>query len=164
MMLRMALCLSLICATLSAAPQERRLKWDELSHAISNEGIALTLPDGTSIRGIGRGVLDDELIADVGRTSNSRLHPKGRTRIPRAQVSVIDVYSRPDAGSNRGAAIGVGLGVAAASPAAFYLGEKNHEGLGVLVAVAGGVAGWLVGHHYIDHGGAPRHFRIQVIP
>jgi hypothetical protein len=125
----------------------------------------LVLPDGTHLHGIGRGIQADELILDVRRSSNSHLHPKGRARIPRAEVSVVELYLRHQSGGNRGAAIGVDVGVVALSPAAVYLGETNHEGLGGVALVAGAAAGWYIGHHFFDRDRAgASHVRITVVP
>ena len=44
---------------------------------------------------LGRGTQADELILDVRLPSNPHLHQKGRTGVPRAQVSVVvDLYLR----------------------------------------------------------------------
>ena len=142
-------CVSLCCC-LRASPLERMRTWDELSADITNEAISLVLPDGTRLRGIGRGIQADELILDVRRSSNAHLHPKGLTAIPSAQVSVVDLYLRHQSGGNRGAAIGVAVGTVALAPAAFYLGESNHEGIGGVVLIAGAAAGWYIGHHLWD--------------
>jgi hypothetical protein len=164
-MLSALFCVSLCSATLSARPLERVEAWDKLAMDISNQAINLALPDGTRLRGIGRGVEADELVLEVRRSSNTRLHAKGITRIPRSEVSIVDVYLRHQSNSTRGAAIGVGAGLAAASPAAFYLGSTNHQGLGGAVLVAGAVAGWYIGHHFFDQNRTDSsHLRITVAP
>ena len=125
----------------------------------------MVLPDGTSLHGIGRGIEADELILDVRQSSNSRSHPKGRARIPRAEVSVIDIYLRHQSGGSRGAAIGAGVGVVALSPAAVYLGDSDHQGVGAVALVAGAAAGWYIGHHFFDRDRADAsHVRITVAP
>lgn len=108
------------------------------------------LPNGTHLHGIGRGIEADELILEVRCSSNTRLHTKGSTRIPRAEVSVVDVYLRHQSNRTRGAAIGVGVGLAESSPAAVYPGSTNHQGLGGVALVAGAAAGWYIGHHFFD--------------
>ena len=112
--------------SLQALPNQLRSRWDELPNMIEGMNIRMNLPDSTVIRGQTLEVRPDELIVDVRRTSDPRLHPKGRTSIPRSDVSTIELFLRrppgtiPDAG-----AIGAGLGGVAVSPLLFYLGETN---------------------------------------
>ena len=60
------------------------------------------------------------------------------------------LYLRHQSNGTRGAAIGVGVGLAASSPAAVYPGSTNHQGLGAVALVAGATAGWYIGHHFFD--------------
>jgi hypothetical protein len=112
--------------SLQAFPNQLRSRWDELPHMIEGMNIRMILPDSTVIRGQTLEVRPDELIVDVRRTSNPRLHAKGLTKIPRSDVSTIELFLRrppgaiPDAG-----AMGAGLGGVAVSPLLFYLGETN---------------------------------------
>jgi len=112
--------------SLQALPNQLRIRWDELPHIIEGENIRMILPDSTVIRGQTLEVRPDELIVDVRRTSNPRLHAKGRTVIPRSDVFRVELFLRrppgsiPDAGTT-----GAGLGAVAVSPLLFYLGETN---------------------------------------
>ena len=121
----------------------QRSTWNELSRMIPGMTIRMILPDGAVIRGHVLEVRPDELVVDVRRTSNRRLHPKGRTAIPRSDVSAIELFLRrppgakPDVG-----AIGAGLGGAAVSPLIFSLGETNKiSGWAALAIAIGAAAG-----------------------
>jgi hypothetical protein len=133
--------------SLLASPIQRRSTWDELSRTIQGMYIRMILPDTTVIRGQVLEVRPDALVVDVRRTSNSRLHPKGPTGIPRSDVSTIELSLRrppqpgapPDAG-----AIGAGLGGLAVSPLLLYLGETDKisgwAGLAIFIGAAAGGA------------------------
>ncbi len=139
-------------AHLEARPLERTLRWDELPAAITNHFASMVLPDGTRLRGVAREVRADALVLDVRRSSNGRLHPHGRTEVPRASVSVIDMYLRREPGGQRGAAIGAGVGAAVMSPVAFAIGEGNIAPdwvAGVAIGV-GIVGGTILGHRLFD--------------
>ena len=160
------MCLVLLATSLLAHPVERERTWEELPVMITNSRIALVLPDGTRLRGIGRGIQGNELIMDVRRSSNKSLHPKGRMAIPRPQVSVIDLYLRRDLSENgRGAAIGAGVGGAVMGGVGVGLGDSGHERLAVVVFVAGASVGAVIGHYVFDRKGEdPSHVRITVLP
>jgi hypothetical protein len=142
--------------SLLARPTQVRRTWDELSRMIPGMNIRMMLPDTTLIRGRAREVRADALVVDVRRTSDPRLHPKGRTEIPRSDVSTIELFLRrspvayPDAG-----AIGAGLGGVAVSPLLLYLGETNKiSGLAALAILIGGAAaGALVANRIHDTAG-----------
>jgi hypothetical protein len=88
-------------------------------------------------------VRPDVLVVDVRRTSNSQLHAKGRTDIPRSDVSTVELFSRRSraAGPNAGA-IGAGVGAVGVSPLLFYLGETDKiSGWAALAILIGGAAG-----------------------
>jgi len=88
-------------------------------------------------------VRPDELVVDVRRTSNPRLHAKGLTSIPRSDVSDIELFPRRPPGANPDVgALGAGLGGAAVSPLLFYLGETNRiPGWAALAIAIGAAAG-----------------------
>ena len=142
----------------------QRSTWNELSRAIMGMEIQITLPDATIVRGQALDVRPDELVVDVRRTSNPRLHAKGRTGIPRSDVSAIELFLRrlPTANPDVGA-IGAGLGGAAVSPLLLYLGETNKiSGWAALAIVVGAVAGGaMVANHIHGH---PDSVLITVVP
>ncbi len=149
------------CAELFSRTVERTARWDELSSTISKQFVTIDLPDGTHLAGIGVGTEGDDLLLDVKRSSNKQSHPRGSTRIPRSQVSVIDLRLRRS-GGHRGAAIGTAIGAAAGAPAAIYAGEKTNGGVAALILIAGAAAGWYIGHHF--DADTPSHIRLTVAP
>jgi hypothetical protein len=127
--------------SLLARQIQRRSTWDELPRLILGMNIRMTLPDSTVIRGRALDVRPDELVVDIRRTSDPRLHPKGRTGIPRPDVATLELFARrlPGAAPNVGA-IGAGIGGAAVSPLLFYLGEKEEISGWAALAIAIGAA------------------------
>jgi hypothetical protein len=158
-------------AMLTVSPQgllahqvRQRCTWNELARMISGMKIRTVLPDGTAISGQALEVRPDELVVDVRQTSNPRLHAKGRTEIPRSDVSAIELFPRhPPRGNPDVGAIGAGLGGAAVSPLLFYLGETNKiSGWAALAIVVGAAAGGaMVAHHIHGH---PSDVLITVVP
>ena len=128
---------------LQARPTQVRRTWNELTRMIPGMNIRMRLPDTTVIRGRAHEVRPDELVIDVRRTSNPRLHAKGRTAIPRSDVSTIELFLRRSRGAHPNAgAIGAGLGAVAVSPLLLYLGETNKiSGWAALAILIGGAAG-----------------------
>jgi hypothetical protein len=150
--------------SLLARQIQRSATWNELSRMIPGMNIRMILPDGTVIRGQGLEVRPDELVVDIRRTSDPRLHAKGRTGIPRSDVSAIELFLRRPPGSNPDVgAIGAGLGGAAVSPLVFYLGETNKisgwAALAIFIAAAAG--GAMVANRIHGH---PSDVLITVVP
>jgi hypothetical protein len=138
--------------------------WDELARVIPGLSLRMILPDGTVIGGQAIEARPDELVVDVRKTSNRSLHPIGRARIPRSDVSDIEFFLKrgpgrhPDTG-----AIGAALGGVAVSPLLFYLGETgkipNWAALAVFIGAAAG--GAMIENHL--HG-YPHVWLITVVP
>ena len=149
---------------LLARPIRQRSTWNELSRTIPGMNIRMILPDGTVIRGQALEVRPDELVIDVRRTSNPQLHAKGRTGIPRSDVSAIELFLRRPPGANPDvAAIGAGLGGAAVSPLLFYLGETNKiSGWATLAIAIGAAAGGAILANRLH--GHPLDVLITVVP
>jgi hypothetical protein len=131
---------------------------------IPGMNIRMILPDGTVIRGQALEVRPDELVVDVRRTSNPQLHAKGRTGIPRSDVSAIELYLRRTPGANPDVgAIGAGIGGAAVSPLIFSLGEANKiSGWAALAIAIGAAAGGAIIANRIH--GHPADLLITVVP
>ena len=129
--------------TLHARPTQVRSRWTDLSRMIQGMNIRMRLPDTTVIRGRALEVRPDELVVDVRRTSNARWHAKGRTAIPRSDVSAIELFVRRPPGTHPDAgAIGAALGGVAVSPFLLYLGETNKvSGWAALAMAIGAAAG-----------------------
>jgi len=156
--------LTLSTQSLQARPTQVRRTWDELSRMIPGMDIRMFLPDTTLIRGRALDVRPDALVVDVRRTSNPRLHAKGRADIPRSDVSTIELFVRrspralPDAG-----AIGAGLGAVAVSPLLFYLGETDKiSGWAALAIAIGAAAGGAMIANRLH--GNPSDVLITVVP
>jgi hypothetical protein len=150
--------------TLLARPTQRRSTWNELSRMIQGMNIRMILPDTTVIGGQALDVRPDELVVDVRRTSNPRLHAKGPTAIPRSDVSTIELFLRRAPGANPDpGAVGAGLGAVAVSPLLLYLGETNKiSDLAALAILIGGAAGGaIVANRLHDD---PTHVLITVVP
>ena len=149
---------------LQARPTQVRRTWNELSRMIPGMNIRMMLPDTTVIRGRALEVRPDELVVDVRRTSNSQLHAKGRTVIPRSDVSTIELFVRRPPGAHPDAgAIGAALGGVAVSPFLLYLGETNKvSGWAALAIAVGAAAGGAMVANRIH--GTPSDLLIIVIP
>ena len=113
----------------------------------------MTLPDTTVIRGKALEVRPDELVVDVQRTSNARLHAKGRTAIPRLDVSTIKLFfRRPPEPHLDATAIGAAAGGTAVSPLIFYLGETGKGSAWAHLAIfIGGMVGGAMIAKLIHH-------------
>ena len=141
-----AVLMSFVVLTVSTQPLQARSTqvhrtWNELYRMIPGMNIRMMLPDTTVIRGRALEVRPDELVVDVRRTSNSQLHAKGRTVIPRSDVSTIELFVRRPPGAHPDAgAIGAALGGVAVSPFLLYLGETNKVSGWAALAIAIGAA------------------------
>ena len=149
---------------LQARPTQVRRTWNELSRMIPGMNVRMMLPDTTVIRGRALDVRPDELVVDVRRTSNSQLHAKGRTVIPRSDVSTIELFVRRPPGAHPDAgAIGAALGGVAVSPFLLSLGETNKVSWWAALAIAvGAAAGGAMVANRIH--GTPSDLLIIVIP
>ena len=129
--------------TLQARSAQVRRTWNELPRMIQGMNIRMRLPDTTVIRGRALEVRPDELVVDVRRTSNPQLHAKGRTAIPRLDVSTIELFLRRTPGAHPDVgAIGAALGGVAVSPFLLYLGETDKiSGWAALAIAIGAAAG-----------------------
>ncbi|MBI2819981.1 MAG: hypothetical protein HYX73_08380 [Acidobacteria bacterium] len=141
------------------------LPWSEIAPLIVDREIALALPDGTYIRGKALAVQADALEMDVKKTSDSRLHPKGHTTIPRASASVIELrqmrkfpvgaIAGGGAGYVGGVYLGYGIGRIATKE-----DEIGGPLLGAMIsAIAGAIVGGRLGHD-LDQ----RNTLIKIVP
>ena len=144
--------------------------WSELPPLITDREIALALPDGTYVRGKALVVGVDGLEVDIKKTSDGSLHPKGRTRIPRASVSVIELREMrkfPIGGIGGGVAGYLGgalLGAITGMGIEKITGNDTDFPTGALLggqvgAIAGAVVGGRLGHN-LDR----RNILIKIIP
>jgi len=141
-----AVLMSFVVLTVSTQPLQARSTqvhrtWNELYRMIPGMNIRMMLPDTTVIRGRALEVRPDELVVDIRRTSNPRVHAKGHTVIPRSDVSTIELFLRRPPGAHPDAgAIGAALGGVAVSPFLLYLGETNKVSGWAALAIAIGAA------------------------
>jgi hypothetical protein len=157
--------LTTLSRRLAAAQVEIERPWSEIPSVVGHE-VALVLPDGTSIRGKVLAVQADALAMDVKKTSDKRLHPKGRTTISRSSISVIELRQMRRfrigrlVGGLAGWAGGVLLGYVIGGNAGHGEGAFASAGVGALV---GGVGGAVLGGYA---GGASdrRITLIKIIP
>ena len=157
--------------SLLARPTERGSTWDELSRMIPGMDVQIALPDMTRVRGRAIEMGQDALVIDVRHTSNERLHAKGRTEIPRSDVSTIEVFLRRSPGDRsveeRAGAIGAGLGAVAVSPLLLRLGETDKISSGAAWAILIGAAagGAIIANRIAQrHHSNPNDVLITVVP
>ena len=156
--------------SIAVAQTAVELPWSEIAPLIVDQEIAVVLPDTTYIQGKALAVREDALELDVKKTSDRRLHPKGRTTIPRAAAAVIELREMRQfpigaigggvAGYWGGAALGLGIGL-------IVMNDKDRSGedyggallVGMASAIAGAVVGGRLGHN-LDR----RNILIKIIP
>ena len=151
---------------LAAGQQVVQLHWEEISPLIEGQEIAVVLPDGTYIQGKALAVQEDALELDIKKTSDGKLHPKGKTTIPRAAVSVIELRQMRKfpigaiaggvAGYLGGALLGIGI-------AQITLNDGEDIGVPLLVGMASAIAGAIVGGR-VGHNFDRRNTLIKIIP
>jgi hypothetical protein len=156
---------------LLARPTERRSTWDELSRMIPGTDVQIVLPDSIRIRGTAIEIGPDALVIEVRHTSNEQLHAKGRTVIPRSDVSTIELFIRRSPGDHsveeQAGAIGAGLGAVAVSPLLLRLGEtdKISGGAAWVILVGAAVGGGIIANHIAHrHHANPNDVLITVVP
>jgi len=163
--------LAVSTSSLLARPTERRSTWDELSRMITGMDIRVVLPDATRVRGRAIEMRPDALVIDVRRTSNKRLHMKGRTEIPRSDVSTIELFIRRSPGDRSveqiAGGIGAAIGAVAVSPLLLRLGEtdkiSNSAAWATFIGAAAGGAVIAIGITHRYHANS-NHVLITVIP
>jgi hypothetical protein len=163
--------LALSMPNLLARPTERRSTWDELSHTIPGTDVQIVLPDSIRVRGTAIEMGPDALVIEVRHTSNELLHAKGRTVIPRSDVSTIELFIRRSPGDHsveeHAGAIGAGLGAVAVSPLLLRLGEtdKISSGAAWVILIGAAVGGGIIANHIAHrHHANPNDVLITVVP
>jgi hypothetical protein len=163
------LCCLWLSASLVAAPQPLRLKWDQLTPIIDGQPVIVELKDGSSVKGVARSFAADEMALNV--TSNShRTYKKGPASIPRSEIASLRLAEGSEGNHARlgmivGGAVGIGGGVAlilagAGPQNCGFLGcgypsrNTGMIGAGVGVMFGAPLAGYFIGRHF-DHQGTP---------
>jgi hypothetical protein len=127
-----------------------RLQWRDLDGMIRGRRIALTLPSGARLQGDVISVQSGELLLDVRKTSNRHTYPKGRTVVPRPEITSLRLWSKKSGYRWRalGTAIGAGVGAAIACPVAAYTRNEGADAGGIIALIVavptglGYLAGW----------------------
>jgi hypothetical protein len=129
---------------------ERRtfhLQWRDLERATRGYRIGLLLPSGIRLQGDVVAFEADELVLDVRKTSDKRAYPKGRSIVPRAEVTRLQIIKTRTTWRKVGTVIGGSIGAGLAVPMVVLAqeGGSNAALTGILsVAVPAG-AGYLLG-------------------
>ncbi|MBI3934702.1 MAG: hypothetical protein HY316_08400 [Acidobacteria bacterium] len=136
----------------AAAQNEVELYWSEIAPLILGQEIAVVLPDTTQLRGKPLAVRADAMELDIKQTSDRRLHPKGKTTIPRSSISAVELRKMRKfrIGTIAGGVAGVLGGAFVGALAGAGIGEIAGNGTdavlgGMLGAVAGMGPGAIVG-------------------
>ena len=112
---------------LAAGQKEANLYWDELQTSALHEKIAIRLPDGTRVEGNVRAIHPDSLELGVQKTSNARLHSKGRMVIARSSLSSFELYSKRAHDSNTGIKAGASIGAVAGTLVGAAVARHNES-------------------------------------
>ena len=72
----------MLLAPLQAA-RDIRVTWQQLEQLTRGKKVAIVLPDAARIEGNVLEVANDSLVVDVSKSSDKKLHPKGRTTVRR---------------------------------------------------------------------------------
>ena len=142
--------------SLAARKVELSLPWSKLESHIGQRKIALVLPDGVHLVGKVMAITPDVLVLNVTKSSDPTSHPKGKTSVARAAVSVIQLNETK--GSKRALWSSVGAGAALAggwllAEGVYHVSgegqglwaEPAGAGLILGLAGAGGAVGYLGG-------------------
>lgn len=86
--------LLLLAPAISAADNSKRITWRELSSMATPEHVMrIVLPDRVRVEGRPLEFKPESLVFHVTRTSDKKLHPKGRMTVPRNSVTSVSVRS-----------------------------------------------------------------------
>lgn len=124
-----------------------RLRWQDLGRIITDRRVAVQLPAGTRLQGDVIKVEPDSLVLMITRTSDKHAYPKGRTALPRPEVTSLRV-SKSNGYGWRVAGTVIGLGVAAivvGSTAAVSHAEGQTAATSLLAYPALGTLGYFGG-------------------
>ena len=124
-----------------------QVSWQALAPLVEGKKISLVLPDSAHLRGTVVAVEKDQVILDIGKTSDPQAHPKGRATIPRTSFRSFEMTKTRTLWKVLGTTIGLGTGLAIAVPVNAY---AHNEGDGAPLAIAAIIAvptavGFLVG-------------------
>ena len=128
----------------AAAQNEVERSWSEIPSIVGSE-ISLALPDLTYVQGKALAIRADGLDMDVKKTSDSKLHPKGKTTIPRALISVIELRTKRRGRFPLAARVVGTAGSLGGLILGGVLGNKSGDGNSILIGMAAGTVAGAVG-------------------
>ncbi|OFW00143.1 MAG: hypothetical protein A3H94_03410 [Acidobacteria bacterium RIFCSPLOWO2_02_FULL_60_20] len=128
----------------AAAQNEVERSWSEIPSIVGSE-ISLALPDLTYVQGKALAIRADGLDMDVKKTSDSKLHPKGKTTIPRALISVIELRTKRRGRFPLAAKVVGSAGSLGGLILGGVLGNKSGDGNSILIGMAAGTVAGAVG-------------------
>ncbi len=158
-----ALVLALLLAADAHAIEKISLDWRDVGKAASGRKVVLVLSDQSQLAGKIVEVQSDRLVFDVRKTLPADLYKKGRTSLPRKDVSLIRVSRRGFwwqlTGAGAGFLLGGYAGYQAGSRA--FGDNSGGRGLSLAVVVMTGItlAGFLLGRQADQ-----KTILIQVVP
>jgi hypothetical protein len=157
------LCCLLVATAVAPAQDKKdtdrrtfRLEWRDLDRMVHGKNIDVTLPSGIRLKGRVMAIEQDAMTLDVSKTSNKRAYPKGRSVVPRAEVTRFRLARREE---HRWSAIGAGIGGAIGVMAAIGVAQvpvsdgakAGAAGLAVAIPTAIGFGlGWGADHESVD--------------
>lgn len=135
--------------------------WQDLPPLITGQEITLILPDATQVRGFALSVRPEFVSIDIHKSSDVRAHALGRSEIPRASVSVIELRQHGADPARRIARTTGGLVLGTLAGALVGALASNGDATGTRAGIYSGLAvgtalGWKLGDAKIS--------RIHVIP
>jgi hypothetical protein len=126
----------------SAADNTTRIPWGDLSSMVAPGHVfRIVLPDGVRVEGRPLELQPESLVLDVTRTSNKKLHPKGRMAVPRDSLRVVEVRSPRSKGRWIGTLAGAAPGIAILAAGATM---EEDARIYILLAGAGATAAGLI--------------------
>jgi hypothetical protein len=151
----------------AAATSPKQVKWDDLPQTVGGKTVSIAMPGAVVISGKVTAVETDVLEVHIKHTTNSRAWPKGFTRVPRANVRVLELRTKGAKyriiGTVLGAAAGLVGGTVAAIETDGLFGE-NHNG-GKAAAAFIGITGVATAGGYLLGNAADRKTTtIEVVP
>jgi len=158
--------LLLVLVPFVKAGPPQRLKWSELSTVVGKD-VSIAMPGGAVIGGKATSVEADALVVQIARTTDKSAYPKGSTRVPRAQLRVLEMRTKNKRyrilGTFLGAVAGAVGGVAAAiGIRGGILNNKNSGEAGA--AFAGILAGATAAGYLIGNAADRKSTTIEIVP
>ena len=122
------------------------LRWDELGRVIEGRTVAVTLTDGSLVRGEAIVVRDDALVVDARGASEAHPYSGPNAAIPRSAVQQVKVHrSAGSSGRTLGTVVGVLTGLVVGGYIAGTAADSAGTGIPLFLGLASGIT--VVGYH-----------------